>query len=303
MQIYHIPVDKHRRETTPHGTLEFPMAVYHSIMSQNVLGYINWHWHPELQFCLVTAGQICFSVNQRRYVLGPGQGIFINANFLHMAKAADSPDGSYICVDFSPRLLRFFDGSLLEEKYVRPWVGSAACPAIPLDGSSPWHNDISRYLLRLYEQTEQRAFGWEYESAALLAQSWLALIRNTPVPNHATPGQQQNNARLQRIMHYIHANVSDELSLANISAHVALSPSECCRFFKRMTGETMFAYIQILRLTKAVEQLRDSDCSISEVAYNCGFCSVSHFIETFRKHMGTTPLRYRKHVLSTRGAP
>ena len=60
MQVFNIPIDEEQKETTIHGSFDFPLAVYDSVMSRNVLGYINWHWHEELQSCLVTLGTIDF---------------------------------------------------------------------------------------------------------------------------------------------------------------------------------------------------------------------------------------------------
>ena len=64
VQVLDIPIDQNQMETTSHGSFSFPLAVYESILSKNVLGFINWHWHEEIQFCFVTAGAISFFVNE-----------------------------------------------------------------------------------------------------------------------------------------------------------------------------------------------------------------------------------------------
>ena len=70
MQVTNIPVDARNRESTRHGTHGFPMAVYNSILSRNVLGYTRLHWHEELQFCAVVQGtvtlELCGQITVRR---------------------------------------------------------------------------------------------------------------------------------------------------------------------------------------------------------------------------------------------
>lgn len=42
------------------GYSGFSLAIYYSVLSQNVLGYTPLHWNEELQFCLVVRGQVLF---------------------------------------------------------------------------------------------------------------------------------------------------------------------------------------------------------------------------------------------------
>ena len=86
MQVYNIPLDSTHMETTRHGTPDFPLAIYTTRINRNILGYIDWHWHTELQFCLVTEGIVDFYVNRSHFILSQGEGIFINTQQLHMAK-------------------------------------------------------------------------------------------------------------------------------------------------------------------------------------------------------------------------
>lgn len=86
MQVYNIKIDENKKEKTNHGIYEFPIQIYESFLEKNVLGFINWHWHEEMQFCLVTKGEVDFYVLENKYTLEKGQGIFINSGFLHMAK-------------------------------------------------------------------------------------------------------------------------------------------------------------------------------------------------------------------------
>ena len=66
-----IPLDKTKRELTIHGPPEFPIAIYDNYPSNYGLGFINWHWHNEVQFCLITSGKVSFSVGGMVNILIP----------------------------------------------------------------------------------------------------------------------------------------------------------------------------------------------------------------------------------------
>ena len=45
MQANNIINNKNKKEVTQHGSFEFPITVYRTQISENILGYIDWHWH------------------------------------------------------------------------------------------------------------------------------------------------------------------------------------------------------------------------------------------------------------------
>ena len=111
MQVYQIPINAANKETTKQGTDDFPLAVYHTVLSKNMLGYVPLHWNEEVQFCLVTRGNVLFTVNGEKKLLAQGEGIFINSGRLHMARPVNDPASAYICLDIGLTLLQGFPGS------------------------------------------------------------------------------------------------------------------------------------------------------------------------------------------------
>ena len=84
------------------------------------------------------------------------------------------------------------------------------------------------------------------------------------------------------------------VALDQITKAVLFSPSECCRLVKRVTGETIFSYLQSYRLAQSAHLLRHSALSVSQIAYDTGFCGTSYFIEVFKAKFDVTPHRFRK---------
>jgi len=105
--------------------------------------------------------------------------------------------------------------------------------------------------------------------------------------------RQEYKARINRVMDYIDQNIDQPLDLQKVAEVSHFSPFHFHRIFTFLIGETPVDFIQRLRIEKAAVRLYDNSySSISEVAYSCGFGSVSLFSRTFRKYFGMTPTAY-----------
>lgn len=300
MQITNLAIAANQHELTKHGSATFPLAIYENVLSRNVLGFINWHWHDDLQFCCVTKGPVAFYVQEKKYLLEKGMGIFINSGYLHMAKPLGGPDSTYLCLDFNPRLLASFAGSIFEHKYVEPYIQNPALAEVLLEPDKPWQKVILSCLPKINSLGNTRTFGWEYKVLALINNMWLTLLQNYDYTDKQIFRKHlKKNAIIQNILSYIKQHYGEPLKLDTLAQSVNFSGSVCCRLFKQVTGETIFTYLQTYRLAQSVELLLSSELSISQIAYETGFASTSYFIASFKEKFGLTPLQYRKNTRHT----
>ena len=102
--------------------------------------------------------------------------------------------------------------------------------------------------------------------------------------------------RMKRIMDHIHSNWNEDISLRELAAREFLSEGYLSRFLKQNLDMTYSQYVMGLRLEHAEKQLRSTDHSITQIAYDCGFHNASAFIEHFRQKHGLTPRQYRQHA-------
>ena len=94
MQLTEIRTDDTLRELQDHGTPEFPFAFYDETVQQFRKGYIDWHWHSELEWVLVAQGTLdCRVAADTAVRLQAGDGLFCNARVLHRL---ESPQGAHI---------------------------------------------------------------------------------------------------------------------------------------------------------------------------------------------------------------
>lgn len=75
---------------------------------------------------------------------------------------------------------------------------------------------------------------------------------------------------------------------------IGLSRSECCRYFKKQSGQTISDYLLRYRIHKSMYLLEETDSTIARVAQSCGFSSQSYYTRRFRELTGMTPKQYRQ---------
>jgi transcriptional regulator GlxA family with amidase domain len=102
---------------------------------------------------------------------------------------------------------------------------------------------------------------------------------------------------------WIQENLSGPINMTELAAYLGLSPRTLNRRFKQATGLSPQVYLQGLRINTARDLLRNSNLSVSEIAWQVGLQDVSYFSQLFRRHNGMTPLSYREAVRGKLFAP
>jgi AraC-like DNA-binding protein len=99
---------------------------------------------------------------------------------------------------------------------------------------------------------------------------------------------------------FIMEHLAEPMSLEQVAAHVHVSPFHFCKIFKRATGMTFTDFVNRARVEKARKMLMRPEARITEVAYDVGFQSLSHFNRSFRRIAGESPTEFRSRLRSPR---
>jgi len=103
-------------------------------------------------------------------------------------------------------------------------------------------------------------------------------------------------AAVTRAKQFINQNQDGAICLASVAKAVNTSTFYFCKLFKRATGLTFTDYLARVRIEKAKTLLLNPNRRVSEVAYDVGFQSLTHFNRVFRKIVGASPSSYRQSV-------
>lgn len=101
-------------------------------------------------------------------------------------------------------------------------------------------------------------------------------------------------AQLDKAVQYLRSNFRSPIRTADLAARCNMSLRQFNRRFQEAFNTTPNLFLINTRIYAACELLRNSDAPIWEIAVQLGFCDQSSLNRHFRRHMGTTPLRYRR---------
>ena len=107
----------------------------------------------------------------------------------------------------------------------------------------------------------------------------------------------RNNQRvIEQTLRYIEEGLSGDLSLATLAARVNFSPIYFHKLFRASTGKNLREYVEEQRMKRAADLLTSTDKTLTQIAYECGFSSQSHFSFAFKRKMKRTPREYAKEI-------
>ena len=101
---------------------------------------------------------------------------------------------------------------------------------------------------------------------------------------------------ITRAKQFIEEHLTEELSLGQLAAAVHTSTFYFCKLFKKATGLNFTAFVSRLRTEKAKNLLLNPNLRVSEIAYEVGFQSLTHFNRVFKKVVGQNPTEYREQL-------
>jgi len=101
-------------------------------------------------------------------------------------------------------------------------------------------------------------------------------------------------ALFREIQQYITDNLKEDISLKDTAAKFNFSPYYFSRSFKKVFGCNFSDYLNMVRLTKAKDLLKNDSLSVKEVCYLVGYSDPNYFSKVFKKHEGVTPTEYRE---------
>ncbi|WP_337884229.1 AraC family transcriptional regulator [Fischerella thermalis] len=99
--------------------------------------------------------------------------------------------------------------------------------------------------------------------------------------------------QLSQVLEYINEHLNQDIKLADLAKLLGMSQFHFSHLFKRSIGTAPYQYLLQQRIERAKQLLRQTDQSIMEIAFLCGFNSHSHLSKQFRQLTGMTPTAYR----------
>lgn len=237
-----------------HRSSAYPIEIKKS----NDFCVVKPHSHKEVSLGLIKYGTTRVIIDGEEFILNKGDLIFIPPDRVHLCVPDNKNNFCFIMFYIESNWL----SSLLDIdiKRLRPYSASTGSYGISLITDSRDEKSAVISLIKNYIKFA------EYQVVG--------------------------NKELSRIKNYIDLNYCNELSLNDLVLKFGINKFILIRKFKKLYNLSPRSYIINLRINKAKEMLTSNN-DLTNIAHECGFYDLSHFIKTFKHYTGLTPDSYR----------
>jgi len=161
--------------------------------------------------------------------------------------------------------------------------------------------DFRNILNKFIEEINNKPVGYELMIENLDKQIAISLLRDLDnnLNKKFLNTDQSDKKSINKAIYFINNNYDKELSLEEVAATANYSPYHFIRVFKEETGKTPFQYLLDIKIDKAKEKLYNSNKTISDICYECGFNNRSHFSFIFKRKTGNSPSEYREIIANS----
>lgn len=101
---------------------------------------------------------------------------------------------------------------------------------------------------------------------------------------------------MDKVFKYVFENFAADMQLDDVAALINMNKQAFCRYFKSRTQKTFVEFVNEVRIGHACKLITDGERQIGNLAYECGFNSLSNFNRFFKEAKGVTPRDYKKMV-------
>lgn len=252
------------------------------------------HTHEYFQIYYIAKGSLTHYIGDKSSKLHQSDMFIIPPGIVHYI--SPEPNTVFYSFSFMPdffgdinqkhKLVSLFIFNLLAEKDVLPKVSIGSEDVF----------FIESIMERMLNEFNCKNFGFSeiiYSCAVLLVS---ALARNYFEKNTLPEYFENSKQFVMHCIEYIENNFTEKITLDEISKRSAMSKNSFCELFYKLTGYSFNAYLNICRIKKATEYIKDG-YKITAIYGLCGYTDFSTFYRNFKKIMGISPKEFKRNCL------
>ncbi len=256
--------------------------------------YPYFHRHEEIQITFIQRGEGTLLVGNNMYPFSPNEIYILGANMPHVFKSdptyfsgKESKNIQSVNLFFSPKgkLSTLFE--LPELKNIQYFLSNFTSFRVPQISVE----DISGMIMSIKYSSglEQLLQFFQLLKALSDLEDIITLSPDIKEKSYSD----FEGIRMSRIYGYIMEHYQRDITLEEVAAAAYMTPQAFCRYFKKHTQSTFISFLNQVRINEARKKLLDGSYgSISSVAYDCGFNSITNFNRVFKTTTGKSPREY-----------
>ena len=249
------------------------------------------HWHTALEIIVPMENWYDATIDDKDYHVLPGEILIIPSGALHSLRAPQN--GSRFIFLFDVSSIATLQGfSQIESIFTPPQcISKATHPQI--------YDDVYQLLMQMRDEYFNEKDFAELSIFSLLLNLFVMIgtnhLNSLNFLSSMRPSKQRAYTnKFNTVIEYIDTHYMQDLCLDDVAAAADFSKFHFSRLFKQYTGFTFCDYIRHRKIKAAEELLNHSDLTITEIAMQSGFVSLSTFNRVFRQLKHCSPTEYRE---------
>lgn len=277
-------------ETINYGN-SLGLRLYHNVEYEDY----PEHWHAGIEMIMPIREGYRVLAGNDVYDLGEGDILILNTSVLHSLEAP--PTGERVILQFNISLLH----SLKEMETLLTLLPPVTCLKKDHEDRE-LYSYVKKRMDRIIEEYKEKQPFCEAVIYADLISIFAALGRRATEGMYNRTGEQEGSATVKQKKYmetvldacsYINHHYQENIILEQVASISGFSKFHFTRIFKQCMDMTFYEYLNEKRITKAEELLYTTVLSITDIAMNSGFSSISAFNRTFKSIKGCSPSEYR----------
>ena len=263
------------------------ISSFHAFRYQVPYFQFKWHYHPEFELTYIVKGNGYRIVGNSYEPFADGDLVLLGSNLPHTwsGKADGDVNSDAIVIQFSSEFISPFL-ELNESILIKKMLESS------LRGIN--FEPDEQLVTRIIEITETNGVDRILKLISILdilSKKQIKLIAPNTFHNVVS---KKSEVRINKVCLFIQNNFQNKIYLKEVADLIYLTESNFCKFFKKATGKTYSDYVNEIRINEASRLLIQTDKTISQISFECGFETLSYFNRVFLNKKGITPSVYRK---------
>ncbi len=281
-------INSYKQENRSRGTVLFPIE-YYKCNTEESTWNLPLHWHVDFELIHVLEGEYYMFVSDKVITLKVDDVCFLSSGVLHGDGDIKS-NCRYESVVFNPDMLVVKHSAT--EEIVSKLIEGVSNVAVVFNSSNKNLHELS---LKILHEVREARFCYEFYTLGFIFELLGEVIsQNLYTENRREDfGNSQKLIWLKCVLNLIKQKYNTDISLGEMADAAGFSPKYFCRLFHKVTKYTPFEYLNQYRIKRAAEMLHDTNDSIENIAYGCGFNDISYFIKLFKRYKEMTPFKYR----------
>jgi len=251
-----------------------------------------WHFHPELDLIYINKGQGKTHIGNHLSYFNNSQLILIGSNLPHNGFT------DRLTANGTETTIQFKSNFLGDDFLNVPEMASIVAMFERAKKGIRFKIETKKIIGPKIESLMEYS-GLERVIKFLEILNYLAFTDDYSLLNadgFAFEAEAQDSAKVDVIFKYVNKNFQNHITLDEIADEVSMTVPAFCRYFKKATGKTFTQLVNEYRVVHATKLLLESQMSITDICFECGFNNFSHFNKTFNEITGKSASGYRKDI-------